>query len=107
MGFSLAAYRGLETGSRCIASHVVKNGDVTFVLTSPIRSSDTEDSAVPKEDQKLLKEIHQHLDQHGDAVKDVAFEVDMSERSTSKLSRLEPCPFRSQELLGTSWMGLP
>ena len=77
MGFRCIAYKGLETGSRYIASHVVQNGRVRFVLTSPVRSSSrqTEVKASPKE-QALLDEIHDHLDKHGDAVKDVAFEVD-------------------------------
>ena len=77
MGFRPVAYKGLETGSRFIASHVVENHGVRFVLTSPIRSSSrqTQHKAPPKE-QKLLDEIHDHLDRHGDGVKDVAFEVD-------------------------------
>lgn len=29
-----------------------------------------------KRDKQLLREIHDHIDKHGDAVKDVAFEVD-------------------------------
>src|SRR5688572_12915534 len=37
-GFKTIAYRGLETGSRYIASYVVGNGLVRFVFTSPIRS---------------------------------------------------------------------
>ncbi|RAL66570.1 hypothetical protein DID88_006260 [Monilinia fructigena] len=45
LGFQTIAYKGLETGSRYIASHVVTNGKICFV-------------------------------KHGDAVKDVAFEVD-------------------------------
>ncbi|KAH0558335.1 hypothetical protein GP486_005006 [Trichoglossum hirsutum] len=76
MGFRHVAYRGLETGSRYIASHVVSNGSVTFVLTSPIRTPEAEDGAIPREDQKLLQEIYSHLQKHGDAVKDVSFEVD-------------------------------
>ncbi|TQB74467.1 hypothetical protein MPDQ_004768 [Monascus purpureus] len=75
MGFRRIAYKGLETGSRAICSHVVRNGDITFVLTSPLRSLDRMDR-FPPEEQDLLKEIHRHLEQHGDAVKDVAFEVD-------------------------------
>ena len=77
MGFRPLAYRGLETGSRFIASHVVENNGVRFVLTSPVRSSSRQaiNKAPPKE-QKLLDEIYDHLDRHGDAVKDVAFEVD-------------------------------
>lgn len=75
MGFERVAYRGLETGSRVIASHVVRNGDVTFVLTSPLQSPDTK-AALSEEDRRLLREIHDHLRTHGDAVVDVAFEVD-------------------------------
>lgn len=40
-GFREIAYRGLETGSRTVASHVVENGRVRFVLTSPIRGVDS------------------------------------------------------------------
>ncbi|KAI9869510.1 MAG: hypothetical protein M1813_000299 [Trichoglossum hirsutum] len=76
MGFRHVAYRGLETGSRYIASHVVSNGGVTFVLTSPIRTPGAEGGTIPREDQNLLQEIYDHLRKHGDAVKDVSFEVD-------------------------------
>ncbi|KAL1956632.1 hypothetical protein VTO42DRAFT_6979 [Malbranchea cinnamomea] len=79
MGFERVAYRGLETGSKTVASHVIRNGDITFVLTSPLRSPD-QISRVPVEEQALLKEIHAHLTQHGDGVKDVAFEVDSVEQ---------------------------
>ncbi|OCK76946.1 4-hydroxyphenylpyruvate dioxygenase [Lepidopterella palustris CBS 459.81] len=75
MGFERVAYRGLETGSRTTASHVVRNGSVTFVLTSPLRCL-AQGSRFSAEDQALLKEIHAHQERHGDAVKDVAFEVD-------------------------------
>ncbi|PLB55561.1 putative 4-hydroxyphenylpyruvate dioxygenase [Aspergillus steynii IBT 23096] len=75
MGFRRIAYRGLETGSRAICSHVIRNGDITFILTSPLRSLDHIDRFSPSE-QEELKAIHHHLEQHGDGVKDVAFEVD-------------------------------
>lgn len=75
MGFQKVAYRGLETGSRAIASHVVRNGNVTFVLTSPLRCLE-QSTRFSEEDAQLLKEIHEHQERHGDAVKDVAFEVD-------------------------------
>src|SRR4051812_44151416 len=35
-GFKRVAYRGLETGSRDIASHVVRNGTITFVFESDV-----------------------------------------------------------------------
>lgn len=77
-GFRTLAYRGLETGSRYFASYVVSNNDVRFVFTSPLRSEKhlPENEPITPEDRKLLKEIHEHLERHGDAVKDVAFEVD-------------------------------
>ncbi|KAG7113605.1 4-hydroxyphenylpyruvate dioxygenase like protein [Verticillium longisporum] len=77
-GFRTVAYKGLETGSRYIASYVVQNEDVRFVFTSPIRSGVhlPADEPISKTDRALLTEIHEHLEKHGDAVKDVAFEVD-------------------------------
>ncbi|KAK5951781.1 hypothetical protein OHC33_007073 [Knufia fluminis] len=76
MGFERIAYRGLETGSRAVASHVVSNGNVVFVFTSPLHAPNTKNQNLSKEDQALLEEIHEHLTAHGDGVKDVAFEVD-------------------------------
>uniref|UniRef100_A0A093VQW7 4-hydroxyphenylpyruvate dioxygenase n=1 Tax=Talaromyces marneffei PM1 TaxID=1077442 RepID=A0A093VQW7_TALMA len=80
MGFERVAYRGLETGSRGVCSHVVRNGGITFVLTSPLRSPYNDDKLnrlfPSQEERENLKEIHEHLARHGDAVKDIAFEVD-------------------------------
>lgn len=77
-GFKTIAYRGLETGSRYFASYIVANKDVRFVFTSPIRSYQhlPSDETISTEEAELLQEIHDHLERHGDAVKDVAFEVD-------------------------------
>lgn len=68
MGFERVAYRGLETGSKTVASHVVRNGNVTFVLTSPLRAL-SQSSRYSVEEEAQLKEIHAHLEQHGDGVK--------------------------------------
>ncbi|KAI5210020.1 4-hydroxyphenylpyruvate dioxygenase [Aureobasidium subglaciale] len=75
MGFEKIAYRGLETGSRGLASYVVRNGGVTFVLTSPLRGLSMLHD-VPEGERDAVREVHAHLEIHGDAVKDVAFEVD-------------------------------
>jgi 4-hydroxyphenylpyruvate dioxygenase len=77
-GFNTVAYKGLETGSRYITSYVLRHSDVCFVFSSPVRSYIhlPEDEPISEEDRSLLKEIHEHLEKHGDAVKDVAFEVD-------------------------------
>ncbi|TVY29785.1 4-hydroxyphenylpyruvate dioxygenase [Lachnellula hyalina] len=78
LGFYTVAYQGLETGSRHVASHVVANGKIRFVLMSPIKSysSIDENEPISSEERGLLKDMYQHLEKHGDAVKDVAFEVD-------------------------------
>lgn len=79
MGFRPVAFRDLSTGSRALASHVVENGSVRFVLTSPIRASSRVAAGkgkVGEKEQRVLDEIYDHLDAHGDAVKDVAFAVD-------------------------------
>ncbi|KAH6656648.1 Glyoxalase/Bleomycin resistance protein/Dihydroxybiphenyl dioxygenase [Truncatella angustata] len=77
-GFKTIAYKGLETGSRYFTSYVVENGDVRFVFTSPVRSYVhlPKDEPISTEEYTLLKQMHDHLERHGDAVKDVAFEVD-------------------------------
>ncbi|KAI2641965.1 4-hydroxyphenylpyruvate dioxygenase [Xylaria nigripes] len=77
-GFHTVAYRGLENGSRYFTSYVVTNNDVCFVFTSPIRSHAflPADVSISEDERALLKEMHEHLERHGDAVKDVAFEVD-------------------------------
>ncbi|XP_063242156.1 4-hydroxyphenylpyruvate dioxygenase isoform X2 [Bacillus rossius redtenbacheri] len=62
MGFKPVAYKGLETGSRKIAAHVVQQNKVVFVLVSPYEPG-----------QRALDE---HLVRHGDGVKDVAFAVE-------------------------------
>lgn len=77
MGFTHLAYKGLETGSRHVAGYVVTNGAAIFLLESPIQGlAGLADSAPEEVDRQLVKEMHTHLEKHGDAVKDVAFEVD-------------------------------
>src|ERR671929_487944 len=59
-GFTTTAYAGPETGVRDRASYVVEQGDIRFVLTSPLRED---------------HEISRHVCRHGDGVKDVALTV--------------------------------
>lgn len=61
-GFEPFAYKGLETGSRKIAQHAVKQNKIIFVFESALLPGN--------------HEIGTSLVQHGDGVKDVAFEVD-------------------------------
>ncbi|XP_070496567.1 4-hydroxyphenylpyruvate dioxygenase [Chironomus tepperi] len=62
LGFEPLAYQGLETGSRKLAKHVVKQNDIIFVFVSPY---DTDNY-----------EIGGHLIKHGDGVKDISFAVE-------------------------------
>jgi len=66
-GFEYLAYRGLETGSRDIVTHVVKQGKIVFAFSSQL---------TPAGAKLLGGDIGAHLVQHGDGVKDVAFAVD-------------------------------
>src|SRR5258707_7722258 len=60
-GFDVVAYAGLETKVRREAGYVLKQGQITFVLASPL-SEQHPDS--------------RRLIQHGDGVQDIALEVD-------------------------------
>jgi 4-hydroxyphenylpyruvate dioxygenase len=60
-GFQVIAYAGLETGVRHEASYVLRQGDITLVLSSPLRG-DHPDA--------------QRLVRHGDGVQSIALEVD-------------------------------
>src|SRR5215471_12239973 len=60
-GFDVLAYEGLETGVKHEAGYVLRQGNITFVLTSSLRANDPD---------------NMRLIFHGDGVKDVALAVD-------------------------------
>src|SRR5438445_6974489 len=60
-GFEVIAYGGLETRQKNEAGYVLRQGHITFVLTSPLSKEHAES---------------QRLIQHGDGVMDIALEVD-------------------------------
>src|SRR6516162_285056 len=60
-GFDVVAYAGLETRTRHEAGYVLRQGDITFVLASPLGPEHPES---------------QRLILHGDGVQDIALEVD-------------------------------
>ncbi|CAG2061369.1 unnamed protein product, partial [Timema podura] len=62
LGFKPLAYKGLETGSRKIASHVVHQNKIVFIFVSAYLPGN--------------RELGDHLVQHGDGVKDVSFAVE-------------------------------
>ncbi|KAK2816311.1 hypothetical protein Q7C36_022582 [Tachysurus vachellii] len=62
MGFEPLAYKGLETGSRELVSHVIKQDKIIFEFVSPLNPGNDE--------------MGKHFIKHGDAVKDIAFQVE-------------------------------
>ena len=67
-GFQMLAYRGPETGTRDGASYLLEQDKVRLLLTTPIRSDG---------------EIADHLQRHGDGVKDIALWVDEAQAAFS------------------------
>ncbi len=65
-GFSRAAYRGLETGDREVTSYVLRQNRVNFVLTTPL---------TPEHPSA------EHIKQHGDGVRDIAFMVEDADQA--------------------------
>jgi len=73
MGFTRTAYAGPETGVRDRASYVLEQGDIRFVVTSPLREE---------------HEITRHQARHGDGVRDIALTVpDATEAYREAVSR--------------------
>ena len=62
LGFQPLAYAGLETGVKDRTSYVVVQDKIRLVFTTPISSEN--------------KDIHDHIEKHGDAVKVIAIWVD-------------------------------
>ncbi len=68
-GFDVVAYAGLETRSRHEAGYVLRQGEITFVLASPL-------SPDHPENRRLIL--------HGDGVQDIALEVENVEAAYSE-----------------------
>jgi 4-hydroxyphenylpyruvate dioxygenase len=60
-GFSRSAYAGLETGNREMTSYVLMQNRVNFVLSTPLAPEHP---------------ASEHIKQHGDGVRDIAFQVE-------------------------------
>ncbi len=59
-GFELYGYRGLETGSRQVTSHALRQAEARMILSAPLSEEG---------------ELAEHVKRHGDGVRDIAFEV--------------------------------
>lgn len=71
-GFQSVAYSGLETGKKDRVSYVVQQDKIRLVLTSPLGPGG---------------EINEHLDKHGDGVKNVALWVDDAAKSWEETTK--------------------
>jgi 4-hydroxyphenylpyruvate dioxygenase len=65
-GFQLVGYRGPETGVRDRASYLVEQDKIRFVLTTPLRPDASAEA----------RQIAEHVQRHGDGVRDLALWVD-------------------------------
>lgn len=89
MGMRWIAYAGPETGVPDRASFVLEQGDVRFVLTTPIRPDN---------------EVAEHVHLHGDGVRDVALRVEDARsawrHATRRGARSVREPFEVSDLNG-------
>jgi len=90
-GFKRIGYSGLETGSREIVQHVIKQDRIIFVFASPLNPDN--------------QELGQQLMKHGDGVKDVAFTVDdcrgIYQKAVSRGAKSVKEPCESSDVHGT------
>jgi 4-hydroxyphenylpyruvate dioxygenase len=71
-GFSQLAYSGLETGNRDVASYVLSQGKIRFVLSTPLN---------PRHP------AAEHIRKHGDGVHDIALQVEDADFAFSEAVR--------------------
>src|SRR5580692_7304953 len=71
-GFKLIAYRGPETGTRDRVSYVLEQGKIRFVLTTPLSADNA---------------IADHINRHGDGVREIALWVDDAESAYNETTR--------------------
>ena len=76
-GFSRAGYSGLETGNRETTSYLMRQVNINFVLTTPLTP---EHSAA------------EHIKQHGDGVRDIAFYVEDADHAFHEAVRRGATP---------------
>ena len=88
-GFNLVAYRGPETGVRDRASYLLEQGKIRFILTTPIRSDGKGEA----------KKIAEHIQKHGDGVRDLALWVDDAREAFQKATERGAEPEREPEVL--------
>jgi 4-hydroxyphenylpyruvate dioxygenase len=88
-GFRLVAYRGPETGVRDRASYLLTQGKIRLLLTTAIREDASPDA----------KQIAQHVQKHGDGVRDIALWVDDAREAFAKAVERGATPDRDPAVL--------
>ena len=76
-GFSRAAYSGLETGNRETTSYLLRQTNVNFVLTTPLSPEHP---------------AAEHIKQHGDGVRDIAFYVEDADHAFNEAVKRGAAP---------------
>ncbi len=76
-GFSRAAYSGLETGNRETTSYLMRQTNINFVLTTPLSPEHP---------------AAEHIKQHGDGVRDIAFYVEDADHAFHEAVRRGATP---------------
>ncbi len=76
-GFSRAAYSGLETGNRETTSYLMRQTNINFVLTTPLTPEHP---------------AAEHIKQHGDGVRDIAFYVEDADHAFNEAVRRGATP---------------
>ncbi|NOT09223.1 MAG: 4-hydroxyphenylpyruvate dioxygenase [Gemmatimonadales bacterium] len=82
-GFELQGYRGPETGVRDRASYLLVQGKIRFILTSPLGPEGP---------------IAEHVQRHGDGVRDLAFWVDDARDAFAKAVERGAKPVHAPEV---------
>lgn len=77
-GFSRVAYSGLETGNRSTTSYAMRQNRINFVLTTPLTPEHP---------------AAEHIKQHGDGVRDIAFLVEDADQAFNEAVRRGARPF--------------
>ena len=88
-GFQLVAYRGPETGCRDRASYLLQQGKIRFVFTTAIRPDVSDDAG----------RIAEHVQTHGDGVRDIALWVDDARDAFAKAVERGAEPVREPAVL--------
>ena len=82
-GFRIVGYRGPETGTRGRSSWLIEQDKIRFILTTPLRPGGA---------------IAEHIQRHGDSVKDIALWVDDATAAFEETTERGAVPIHTPEI---------